>query len=138
MNKFTTLWVAGLAISFLTSCATVKTLQAYEGEVKPESEVAIVDCDLGVAVTIDGNPKYFLKSGPPGTYGGCAISLLPGEHTLSITYFLHAGGIASSRYSTSAITLTSAFEANKRYRVKVVVNDTRTGWKAFIVGEPKK
>lgn len=66
MNKFTTLWVAGLAISFLTSCATVKTIQAYEGEVKPEGEVAIVDCDLGIAVTIDGNPKYFLKSGPPG------------------------------------------------------------------------
>jgi len=117
--------VVSILAIILTSCAS--TLKTYSGKVLSLEESGVLTCDHYLRVhAIDGNSKLNIASGGGLWFRDCAVSLKPGDHTVTFQYY--TGGTVS--VSTGRVTRAFNVEKNNIYRIKYTFEGSL--WKPYI------
>lgn len=119
MNKNAKLWTGMLLglVLLLSGCAS-SVIKAYPGKQLSLDKVATVTCESAIRVlAVDGNPEYRLYSGGGLYYQDCAISLLPGKHSIRYQYYFSSNVMTTY---TPSVTQSVDAKAGEIYRIRYV------------------
>jgi hypothetical protein len=129
-------------MGFLASCTTMKSTKLYEGQQLPDNRIAhlISKEDWILVHSVDG------VKDPDGseTYGPSKFELLPGDHTLIVSFqrnFSHTTGRTVVYYkssSTNNLDLRVRTEAGHTYLLTSQHDPEREEWYAVIMDETQK
>lgn len=131
-----------MMICFLTSCTTMKTHRLYEGRQLSDDKIAqLISKGDGILVhSVDG-----VKS-PDGkeTYGPSTFELLPGDHTLIVSFRRNFGvprGRATIYYrssSTNNLDVRVGTKAGHTYLLTSQHDPEKEEWFAVVMDETQK
>lgn len=116
-----------ISIAFILFTGCASSIKSYSGKTLPLSESGIITCEGNLRINaIDGDTSKVIASGGGLWFRDCAISLTPGEH--SITFQYSSGGTVSM--STGNVTHKINVEKGNIYRIKYTLEGSK--WNPWI------